>query len=312
MFVDEIWDFKSINMGRELEIAGEFIYDSARKMMAITSLHNQYEINSILYTGAVGIERLQKIYLCLEQHNPADKQSMLKCLLKHNHIELEKEIEKYTLNSLSKNSEGLLGMFTEYYNNFRYANYVPGRHDGGVRKLFIGFLRKQNGKFDFDAPYALAQFEDFKRFYINEVGKLASYYYELIESKARDIGTYTYEIDSFSCATRVFWAARSRSLYSQMVLEQEAIKELVLYIYKNKRKSGVFELLNNMEYLDLDDALINDFLADLCEGRVNDSLIDCVEELYGEIEDSKQIRERKELLSLVGNRSVLFDIEDEE
>lgn len=55
MFVDEIWDFKSINMGRELEIAGEFIYDSARKMMAITSLHNQYEINSILYTGAVGI-----------------------------------------------------------------------------------------------------------------------------------------------------------------------------------------------------------------------------------------------------------------
>lgn len=97
-----------------------------------------------------------------------------------------------------------------------------------------------------------------------------------------------------------------------MVLEQEAIKELVLYIYKNKRKSGVFELLNNMEYLDLDDALINDFLADLCEGRVNDSLIDCVEELYGEIEDSKQRRERKELLSLVGNRSVLFDIEDEE
>lgn len=104
VFVDEIWDFKSINMGRELEIAGEFIYDSARKMMAITSLHNQYEINSILYTGAVGIERLQKIYLCLEQHNPADKQSMPKCLLKHNHTELEKEIEKYTLNSLSRNS----------------------------------------------------------------------------------------------------------------------------------------------------------------------------------------------------------------
>ena len=78
----------------------EFIYDSARKMMAITSLHNQYEINSILYTGAVGIERLQKIYLCLEQHNPADMQSMPKCLLKHNHTELEKEIEKYTLNIL--------------------------------------------------------------------------------------------------------------------------------------------------------------------------------------------------------------------
>lgn len=31
MLVDEIWDFKSLNMGRELEIAGEFIYDSAKK-----------------------------------------------------------------------------------------------------------------------------------------------------------------------------------------------------------------------------------------------------------------------------------------
>lgn len=70
MLVDEIWDFKSINMGRELEISGEFIYESAKKTMSITGLNNQYEINIILYTGAVGIERLQKIYLCLVQQNP--------------------------------------------------------------------------------------------------------------------------------------------------------------------------------------------------------------------------------------------------
>ena len=229
-----------------------------------------------------------------------------------NHLELEKEIEKYTNNSLTQNSKGLLGLFTDYYNNFRYANYVPGRHDGGVRKLFIGFLRKQNGKFDFDEPCALVQFEEFKRFYINELGKLACYYFELIENKARDIGTYTYEIDSFSYATRVFWTVRRRSLYSQMVLEQEAVKELVLYIYKNRRKQGVFEILNDMEPLELDDAIINDYLADLCEGRVNDSLIDYVEELYGEIEDTRQIKERKEMLSLVGNQSALFNIEDEE
>ena len=44
MLVDEIWDFKSINMGRELEISGEFIYESARKTMSITGLNNQYEI----------------------------------------------------------------------------------------------------------------------------------------------------------------------------------------------------------------------------------------------------------------------------
>lgn len=122
MLVDEIWDFKSINMGRELEISGEFIYESAKKTMSITGLNNQYEINIILYTGAVGIERLQKIYLCLAQQNPTDKDSIPKCLMGHNHLELEKEIEKYTTEKISKNGKCLLGVFSEYYNNYRYAN----------------------------------------------------------------------------------------------------------------------------------------------------------------------------------------------
>ena len=205
MLVDEIWDFKSINMGRELEISGEFIYESAKKTMSITGLNNQYEINIILYTGAVGIERLQKIYLCLVLQNPTDKESVPKCLIGHNHLELEKEIEKYTTEQLSKNGRSLLGVFSNYYNNYRYANYIPGENSSELRKLFISFLKKQNGKFNFDEPCALIQFEVFKRFYINELGKLASYYFELIEHKAREIGTYTYEIDSYSNAARVFF-----------------------------------------------------------------------------------------------------------
>lgn len=204
MLVDEIWDFKSINMGRELEISGEFIYESAKKTMSITGLNNQYEINIILYTGAVGIERLQKIYLCLVLQNPTDKESVPKCLIEHNHHELEKEIEKYTTEQLSKNGRSLLGVFSNYYNNYRYANYIPGKNSSELRKLFISFLKKQNGKFNFDGPCALIQFDAFKRFYINELGKLARYYFELIEHKARDINTYTYEIDSYSNAARVF------------------------------------------------------------------------------------------------------------
>ena len=98
-----------------------------------------------------------------------------------------------------------------------------------------------------------------------------------------------------------------RTLYEQMVIEQEAIKELLLYIYRNKGESGVFRLLNDMAPLELDDALINEYLADLCEGRVNDMLIDYVDELHEEIEDRKRRKERKELLSLIGDRSVIFD-----
>ena len=312
MLVDEIWDFKSLNMGRELEIAGEFVYDSAKKTMCISSLNNIYEINNILYAGAVGIERLQKIYLCLVAQDPTNQQSMPKCLREHNHLDLQSEITKYAGKLTSKHASGLLGMAADYYNHFRYANYTPGQHGKDLRKLFIGFLKKINGKFNFDEPCAAVQFEEFKRFYINELGKLALYYYQLISEKARELNVYTYEIDSSSKATRVFWSAQRRTLYEQMVLEQDAVKELILYMYKGKRESGVFKLLNQMDPLEIDDALVNDYLEDLCRGNASDLLVDCIDDLHEEIEDRKQWKERKELLSLIGNSSVWFDVDEED
>lgn len=267
MFINEIWDFKSINMAHELGIAGEFIYDSARKAMALRNLYNDYELNSILYNGAVGIERLQKIYLCLSIPNPMDKSTVPECLKKHNHNELEKHVKEYSGKCISANGRSLLGLFSEYYNNYRYANYVPGYNSKKLKSLFIGFLKKQNGKFDFEELCTAVQFEPFKRYYINELGKTANYYYSLIDEKAREIGTYTYELDSYSNASRVFWSTQRRSLYKQLILEQEAVKELLIHLYKDHGDSGVLKLFNEMHSLEFDDALINDYLADLCEGK---------------------------------------------
>lgn len=309
MLVDEIWDFKSINMGRELEIAGEFIYDSAKKTMSISGVNNIYEINIILYTGAVGIERLQKIYLCLAAQDPTDVDSMPKCLRKHNHTELQREVKKYSEKKVPQNANSMLGLFGEYYNNFRYANYSSGQQENDLRKLFIGFLKRLNGKFNFDEPYAAVQFEGFKKIYINKLGELAAYYYLLICEKASELNTYTYEIDSLSRTARVFWSAQRRTLYEQMVLEQNATKELLLYIYKKKGGAGVFRLFDEMEALDFDDGLVNEYLEDLCVGKINDLLIDCVDDLHEEIGDKAQ---RKELLSLIGNSSVMFDFHDED
>ena len=312
MLVNKIWDFKSLNMGRELEIAGEFIYDSAKKTMSISGLNNTYEINIILYTGAVGIERLQKIYLCLVAQDPTDVSSMPKCLRQHNHIELQREVDKYTEKNVSKNAMSLLGVFADYYNNFRYANYNPGQHENDLRKLFIGYLKKLNGKFNFNEPCAAVQFEEFKRFYINELGKLAVHFYLLIHDKAIELNIYTYEIDSVSRASRVFWIGQRRTLYKQMLLEQHAVKELLLYIYKKNRGGYVFRLLDDMEALDFDDSFVKEYLEDLCAGKVNDSLIDYVDDLYEGIEDKAQKKEREELLSLIGNCSILFDLDEDD
>ena len=61
----EVNYFKNFNMGREIEIAGEFIYESMREMYSLKSFSEHFKINKILYNGAVGIERLQKILLCM-------------------------------------------------------------------------------------------------------------------------------------------------------------------------------------------------------------------------------------------------------
>lgn len=237
---------------------------------------------------------------------------MPKCLKQHNHIELQREVNKFSERNVSKNAMSLLGVFADYYNNFRYANYNLGQHENDLRKLFIGFLKRLNRKFNFDEPCAAVPFEKFKRFYINELGKLAVHFYLLIHDKANELNTYTYEIDSSSRTSRVFWTTQRRTLYEQMILEQHAAKELLLYIYKKNRGTDVFQLLDDMETLDFDDSLVNKYLEDLCAGKVNDSLIDYVDDLHEDIEDKAQRKERKELLSLIGNCSVLFDLDEDD
>lgn len=47
--------------------------------------------------------------------------------------------------------------------------------------------------------------------------------------------------------------------------------------------------------------------SDICTGRTSDYLSDEVDNCYEMVEDIKELRKRKELLSLIGNQDVLFD-----
>lgn len=90
------------------------------------------------------------------------------------------------------------------------------------------------------------------------------------------------------------------------------LKNCFFIFTKKNWGTGVFRLLDDMEAFDFDDSLVNEYLEDLCAGKVNDSLIDYVDDLHEDIEDEAQRKERKELLSLIGNCSVLFDLDDED
>ena len=91
------------------------------------------------------------------------------------------------------------------------------------------------------------------------------------------------------------------------VSKEEAIKELLVFIYQHKGSTMLYDLLNDIEPLELDESMINYYLADICTGRTSDYLSDEVDNCYEMVEDIKELRKRKELLSLIGNQDVLFD-----
>lgn len=303
----DMFKFKSVQMAKEVTLAGDFVFTSAKKAMQLTTVHNEFDINAILYNGSVGIERLQKIYLYLCLDNPFEEH---KDLITHNHCELEKKVAKESSSNLYENGMSLISKFNVYYNQHRYGNYDPIPKKETIIDLFISFLKKVNGKVDFYEPITHYELEPFKRFYINTLGKTANHYYELIRDKANEIGVFAYELDPYSNSTRVFWT--DGSLYEEMLLEQQAVKELFLYFYKNKPQEGVFRLLNEMESLEFEDSSVNDFLSELSDRKTNHELTDWVSEMYCNIEDEKELRHRKELVSLIGNPGVDYYLDEED
>ena len=118
----EMFKFKSIQMSKEVTLAGDFIFTSAKIAMQLTSVHNEFDINAILYNGSIGIERLQKIYLYLCLENPFEKHEDLKT---HNHCSLEGKVALESGKNLYSNGNKLISIFNEYYSQYRYGNYAP-------------------------------------------------------------------------------------------------------------------------------------------------------------------------------------------
>ena len=70
------------------------------------------------------------------------------------------------------------------------------------------------------------------------------------------------------------------------------------------------EHMDQIESLPFDVALIQEYVADLCNKTVSVDLIDEVDFMYEEFVEDK--REREEMVSLIGDKGVMFDWEEEE
>ena len=132
--------------------------------------HEHFTINKILYFGSVGIERLQKIILCLYNFNTEETfDSAPKYMHEHNHSTLHAQIKKTGADlNIKKELLCTFQLFQEYYNNHRYGEFKLEYSSEQLISLFANHLSNITGKqIDTRSPINPCDFELVKKLYIN-------------------------------------------------------------------------------------------------------------------------------------------------
>ncbi|MCM1367698.1 MAG: hypothetical protein NC184_02680 [Roseburia sp.] len=299
--------FKNFNMGRELEIAGEFIYESAIKMKALSFVGNHFNVNTILYNGAVGIERLQKILLCMNMVSESELETPLKCLKEHNHIILQNKIKEIFGITFNKNQIALLELFRRYYDDFRYAEYQIDYNETELCNMLIDFINKRTGtSISIGAPFLEQDYRKMKSYFINLLGQISYKYYNEIWEKANGLGLFTCEMSSDSNAAKIFYRREEEKLYDILQIEEYAFKEFLIYLLSAKKKTKFLKFFKSLAVLDFDEYMIPEYLLDITNFKSSVLLNDFVEDAYTNF-SRQELKERKEILDLMSNSQVMWE-----
>ncbi len=311
------WLYQNFNMGTELDIAGGFIFDGIKKIHEMSSFANNYETFSALYNIAVGIERLQKIVIVLWGLDDIDDYTKFGGSLKtHKHSSLRDRINT----ELSKNGKQLkftkdendiIELVQKFYNKARYARYNFANRWDEELVLLRNLLEKKNlldkcaQDFNDDVLYITKAAKDF---FGKSIGSIARKYYQIIRDGSYKNGTYTYEMEYGSKAQKIFLKNPDEpvSLISDQEIESQVLKEIFLYFRNSKIKDPFLSFLDEIRPLELDPAELPCYLEDIFNCKVSQDLIDTVQFLYEEM-DENELKERNEVLSLVGDSHVEFE-----
>lgn len=306
---------ESVVMANELDVAGEFIYAAIDKFNKMNNFDQVGDNFFFLYHLAVGIERVQKILLVIINDVERDEiEDFLEEIKSHNHMMLHGKIKEKVNISFSKEQNDLLNLLSEFYNAERYARFNFFSYNFKDRDLLTEYVQKYCKNISFD--YSLCKktplnTDEVKEFFGRVIGRLCQKYYKLIEEESRNRNIYCYELRYNSAAERVFCGNEDKGSYQKKIdKEKRAIKELLLYLRSPQEMNKFIEHMDQIESLPFDIALIQEYVADLCNKTVSVDLIDEVDFMYEEFVEDK--REREEMVSLIGDKGVMFDWEEEE
>lgn len=310
LFPDKIWNYKNFNMVTELDIAGEFIYDGIHRLNQMRAVNEDAGLFSFLYHTAVGIERLQKIVIVLfEEVNQEEYEEFEKSLITHSHTGLQERIKTLTKIDFNARENRFLHILTSFYNSIRYDRFNLNTYFEKEQQLFSDYLVEHIGadKLEYDLFYkkVIILTPETKEILGRIIGNISKKYYELVREGCKKAGTFTYELRTDSKAEKVFLSRyKKNSLQMQIVTEKVALKELLVYLRRSKEKHPLLYHVDSIEPLEFDPAFLNDYINEISNGTIPQSLVDQVEYLY---EESKHSIARVNNVDVIGNPNVDFD-----
>ena len=305
-----IWIYKNFNMGQELDISGEFIYDGIAALNEMKCIFEGSPLFSFLYHTSVGIERLQKIIIVLfENINSDEYEKFEKSLITHSHQDLHARIKKNAKINFNSRENDLLTLLTRFYKGARYNRFNVVNSGCKEEELLVEFVEKYLKPSEIEHHFISSKIvvnESVKDLIGKTIGNISSKYYALLRAGANKNGTFTYELVSDSKAEKIFLNNyRKNSLQDMKITESIAVKELVTCIRNADETCAFFRFLDTVEPLGFDVNLINEYLSELARGNIPQSLVDEVETLY---EEKGYSKDRVEMVDLIGNTRVDFEL----
>lgn len=310
--MNQLWAYKNFNMGHELDISGEFIYDGTEALNEMICIEESSPLFSFLYHTSVGIERLQKIIIVLFEDIKFDEyEEFEKSLITYSHQDLHSRIKRSAKIEFNNRENDFLMLATNFYKSARYNRFNINTSECKEANLFVEFVKKHLKPDEIEYHFITGKVmvnEKVKNLVGRTLGSIANKYYSLIREGANKNGTYTYKLLSDSKAEKIFLGNyRNKSLQEMKITESIAAKELIACIRNTEETCAFLRFLDEIEPLGIDVNLINEYLSELSIGNIPQTLIDEVETLYEEIEHPKN---RIELISLIGDTCVAFEFSE--
>lgn len=309
---DKIWNYKNFNMGTELDISGEFIYDGMQTLNQMKGIEQDALLFSFLYHVSVGLERLQKIILALFENVTMENcEDFEKSLITHSHSELSERISRSTKLQLNTRENEFLQLLAVFYKTARYHRFNIKSQYSEEQCMIANYIKRYLSQEKIQNHFITGKLlvtDGVKELFGKVIGSISKKYYELVREGCSQNNTYTYELRPGSKAEKVFLSQhRNNSLQEQKITEAIVLKELLVYLRNTKQTNSFMRFLDGIPPIELDVAFLNEYFAELCNGIVPQSLVDEVEYHY---EENSYSIDRMNLVNLIGNTDAVFEFKE--